>query len=207
MHKKYSCYIMVLCGMITVLVLIAELLENIQEMPGGRMIFTGVETASEPLVNRGYVRNLEEITGNERTIQCSLMDQNYRIDLDDREMEVLCRIVQAEAGGEDRMGKILVADVIINRVLSPNFPDDVEEVVFQYSNGVYQFSPVRNGRYYDVEITEETREAVLCALREEDASGGALYFASRQYASPDKMSWFDDHLTCVEKHGGHEFFR
>ena len=56
-----------------------------------------------------------------------------RIQVSDEDYQVMLRIVQAEAGICDEKGKILVADVIINRVLSDRFPDSVKSVVYQPS--------------------------------------------------------------------------
>ena len=111
-----------------------------------------------------------------------------------------------EAGGEDEEGKLLVANVVLNRVASEEFPNTVTEVVFQQDNGTTQFSPVRNGRYWAVKISEETVSAVERALQGEDISRGALYFAARKYADSDNMRWFDEKLTYLFAHGGHEFF-
>lgn len=126
--------------------------------------------------------------------------------LDTQSYEVLCRIVQAEAGCEDMIGKILVANVVLNRVEDERFPDTVSEVVFQYSGDTAQFSPISSGSYYTVQVTDETREAVDRALAGEDYSEGALYFAARKAAGSQKMRWFDEHLTRLFAHGGHEFF-
>lgn len=128
-------------------------------------------------------------------------------DLPEQEIMVLERIVEAEAGGEDADGKLLVANVVLNRVLDETFPNTVSEVVFQQSKGVTQFSPVANGRYDAVTISEESKEAVERALNGEDLSEGALYFAARKYANPKNMRWFDEHLTLLFQHGGHEFFK
>lgn len=49
-----------------------------------------------------------------------------RIRISDEDYQILLRIVQAEAGICDDKGKILVADVIINRVLSKRFPNTVK---------------------------------------------------------------------------------
>ena len=87
------------------------------------------------------------------------------------------------------------------------FPDTVSGVVFQKEKGVTQFSPVSNGSYYRVEISDETVSAVGRALMGEDISQGALYFAARKYADRDKMKWFDEQLTFLFAHGGHEFFK
>ncbi len=126
--------------------------------------------------------------------------------IDEQDLEVLCRIVEAEAGGEDETGKLLVANVVLNRVKSEDFPDTVTEVVFQQEKGVSQFSPVGNGRIWSVDISEETYHAVERALGGEDVSQGALYFAARKYADSDRIKWFDENLTFLFEHGGHEFF-
>ena len=34
----------------------------------------------------------------------------------------------------------------------------------------------------------------------------ALYFAARKYADSESMRWFDEKLTLLFRHGGHEFF-
>lgn len=130
----------------------------------------------------------------------------YTYDLCAEDYDTLLRIVEAEAGGEDEEGKILVANVVLNRVNSEEFPDTVQGVVFQRVNGVSQFSPVSNGKIWEVQVSEETYAAVERALMGEDLSEGALYFAARQYADQSRMKWFDENLTFLFKHGGHEFF-
>ncbi len=140
-------------------------------------------------------KDLEEVTETVETVTLPLEDY-----------ENLLRIVEAEAGGEDEMGKILVANVVMNRVEDESFPDTVTEVIFQKSNGVSQFSPISDGRFYKVQVSDDTIEAVNKALCGEDYSQGALYFAARKYADSDNMRWFDESLTFLFKHGGHEFF-
>jgi len=143
----------------------------------------------------------------QRVVDYRVMEQNLKYDLPDSELEVLLRIVEAEAGGEDEDGKLLVANVVLNRVNSDKFPDTVTDVVFQEKNGVVQFSPVANGSYEKVKISEETIKAVGRALMGEDISEGALYFAARKYADDEKMKWFDYSLDFLFCHGGHEFFK
>ena len=109
-----------------------------------------------------------------------------RIQISDEDYQILLRIVQAEAGICDDKGKILVADVIINRVLSKRFPNTVKGVVYQRS----QFQPVSNGRINSVKVTPDTIRCVDRALDGEDYSNGALYFMNRQ-ASGRQASWFD----------------
>ena len=143
----------------------------------------------------------------QRVVDYHMMEKEPGYCLSDEDMEALLRIVEAEAGCEDEEGKLLVANVVLNRVNHKSFPDTVTEVILQKENGVTQFSPVANGRYYRVEVSEETISAVGCALTGEDISEGALYFAARKYADSDKMKWFDENLTFLFSHGGHEFFK
>ena len=67
--------------------------------------------------------------------------------LEDQEYQVLLKIVEAEAGCEDTEGRMLVANVVMNRVRNGNFPNTVTEVVYQRQDGTAQFSPVSDGRY------------------------------------------------------------
>lgn len=121
----------------------------------------------------------------------------------DRDYEVLKRIVQAEAGICDTKGKILVANVIINRVKSKDFPNTITEVVYQKS----QFSPVLDGSINTCEVTQETIDAVNRALTGEDYSQGALYFMNRGRSGTSNVRWFDRRLDFLFQHEKHEFFR
>ena len=142
----------------------------------------------------------------QRIVDYQVVDRELKYNLTEKDLDTLLRIVEAEAGGEDEEGKLLVANVVLNRVECDKFPDTVTEVVFQQDNGVTQFSPVKNGKFRSVEISEETVRAVERALEGEDISQGALYFAARKYADSEKMKWFDEKLTFLFSHGGHEFF-
>ena len=124
-----------------------------------------------------------------------------------RREEILERIVEAEAGDQDLEGRILVANVILNRVHSKHFPDTIKGVVFANRAGRYQFSPVSNGRYYRVTVSDKTKRAVKQALAGKDISKGALYFMCRSASDPKNVAWFDRDLTKVAQHGCHEFFK
>lgn len=131
----------------------------------------------------------------------------YLYDVTAEEIEMLERIVQAEAGSEDIKGRILVANVVLNRVADDDFPDTIKEVIFQNSKGEYQFSPVSDKRFWSVKVSKKTKEAVQRALEGEDHSEGALYFMARKRARTSSAKWFDNNLTWLFKHGGHEFYK
>lgn len=148
----------------------------------------------------------DSVASGQRIINYDVVEKQWAYELTAEDYEVLLRIVEAEAGGEDIEGKMLVAGVVLNRVEHEDFPDTVKEVVFQKSENSVQFSPVYSGRYERVTISEETVEAVERVLNGEDITRGALYFAARKHADSTKMRWFDEHLTFLFAHGGHEFF-
>lgn len=160
----------------------------------------------EEKTGTSFTKMLAKASSGQRVIQCGILEKEEKICLSNEDYQALLKIVEAEAGSEDEKGKILVANVVLNRVKSEQFPNTVKEVVLQKENGISQFSPVGNGRYEKVVISDETKQAVERALEGEDFSEGALYFAARKYASPSRMKWFDEHLTRLFSHGGHEFF-
>ncbi len=121
----------------------------------------------------------------------------------EEERHILERIVEAEAGGQGMQGKIFVADVILNRVSAAKFPDTIKKVVFSPK----QFSPILDGRYCKVCISEETRQAASIALKNHDSTQGALYFMNRAGASRHNATWFDTALTRLFSYRDHEFFR
>lgn len=126
-----------------------------------------------------------------------------RISIDKNSRRILERIVEAEAGNQTIRGRQMVANVILNRVQSKKFPDTVKEVVFAHR----QFSPIQNGRYYQVSVSVKTKKAVEKALKEKDNTKGALYFMYRAGSDKKNVSWFDRDLTKLCHYGCHEFFK
>lgn len=61
------------------------------------------------------------------------------IELTEEEVDTLARLVWLEARGEPFEGQVAVVEVVLNRILSPLFPDTVDEVVYQ--RDPVQFSP------------------------------------------------------------------
>ena len=121
--------------------------------------------------------------------------------------KILERIVEAEAGGENHKGKVLVANVVLNRVKNKSFPSTVRDVVFSHRGRTYQFSPIMDGRYYTVDVSKDTKSAVSDALRGVDYSNGALYFMERALADSSNVSWFDRSLTRLFRYHCHEFYK
>lgn len=105
-------------------------------------------------------------------------DKNiYNRNLSENDKYLLAKIAMAEAEGESLEAKVFVILVVLNRVESKDFPNTIDDVIFQKLNGVYQFTPIGNGRWYDVEPNEECWKAVnIVNTTDYDFSEGALYF-------------------------------
>lgn len=149
-------------------------------------------------------RKAEKAEAEKKGIYCVVNYTNgKKITITKEDYQCLIRIVQAEAGSEDALGKRLVTNVVLNRVAVSSFPNSVISVVFQKG----QFAPIRDGAYNRAKPSKETIEAVNQVLNSgKDESCGALYFFARSLTTKEKARWFDT-LTKVYQHGVHEFFK
>lgn len=204
MYKKYMT-ILLLCNAVILLTFFnvkGVELNRVMASPAFQLSID--ELKEEESIN--YTGRVVKAASGQRVVDFGLLEREFVYEVSADDYEALLRIVEAEAGGEDANGKLLVANVVLNRVKHEKFPDTIEEVIMQRDKGTTQFSPVANGRFYTVEISDETIDVVNRALCGEDISRGALYFAARKYANPDRMKWFDNCLTFLFEYGGHEFF-
>ncbi|MEH6994411.1 cell wall hydrolase, partial [Neobacillus drentensis] len=108
----------------------------------------------------------------------------------DAEIDLLARLVRAEAQTESLEGKIAVACVVLNRVESLQFPDTIQEVI--YAPG--QFQPVKDGQI-DKPADEESIQAVKAALTDKrQLVTGALFFYNPTIAT---SRWLDSRATTL----------
>ena len=87
---------------------------------------------------------IDGIAGNQTLSLLYSTDSSYATNL-----YWLSRIIHAEAGAESYNGKVAVGNVILNRVNSDLFPSTVKGVIFEYFQGIPQFSPVEEGTIYN----------------------------------------------------------
>ena len=140
------------------------------------------------LINKPKEESIEVFSQNDKLIYLTKED-----------LDLMAKIVYAESKGEPYEGKIAVASVILNRVLSPGFPNSIKEVILQPK----AFSCVVNGEI-NVVPTEECYTAVYDAIEGNDPTNEALFFYNPAIAT---CSWMQD----VEKQnskaiGQHLFF-
>ena len=180
--------------------------DNLMEQMGSITSVGSSKKADKTLASTAKT-TIAEKKSNLESFSVEVASSSTLITITKEEITMLGRIIEAEAGGEDMVGKILIANVIFNRIAADEFPDSVEKVIFQKDHGDYQFSPVDNGRYWSVNVSKDTKEAIQRALGGEDYSDGALYFIARKHAVSANAKWFDNNLERLFKHGGHEFYR
>lgn len=85
----------------------------------------------------------------------------------------LLKIAMAEAESESTETKAQVMRTVLNRVWSDDFPDTIDEVIFDKG----EFTPVSNGRYSKVEPDDDCWHALyMVNIEGWDKSQGALYF-------------------------------
>lgn len=124
----------------------------------------------------------------------------YSKDWSAKESYLLARIAMAEAEGCNTQTKTLIIMCVLNRVWSDEFPDTIEEVIFQEN----QFSPIDNGRWDRVEPNEDCYEAVKVVMEAKyDYSGGATYFES----CADEDNWHSRNLEFLYESEGIRFYK
>ncbi|OPZ64629.1 MAG: Spore cortex-lytic enzyme precursor [Firmicutes bacterium ADurb.Bin506] len=88
------------------------------------------------------------------------------------QVDLLARVVAAEAEGEPYQGQVAVAAVILNRVGSSQFPNSLSGVVFQ----PHAFESVSNGLIWRRSPSREAISAARDALNGVDPTYGCIFF-------------------------------
>ena len=121
------------------------------------------------------------------------------VSVSDNELEMLAKIIYAEARGECYDGKVAVGAVVLNRVKSSKYPNNIRDVIFARN----QFSPVLDGSYYSARPGDSEYQAAKDALNGVDPTNGALTF----YAHESIYSRYHESLNHTATIGNHKFFK
>ena len=108
-------------------------IDRISAKPAFRMEYLDESMAED---SHSYVETIASVSSGQRVVDYEVLEQTMQYQMSDKDYDALLRIVEAEAGGEDQNGKLLVANVVLNRVNSDVFPDTVWDVVMQESRGL-----------------------------------------------------------------------
>lgn len=147
---------------------------------------TETVTESNEITTSTTSKEVEEPKEQESTPQPSQVASSY----------LLAQLVESEAKGEPYEGKVAVAEVVLARVRSSQFPNSIEGVIYQKG----QFQVVSNGSINNAP-SQESINASNEALSGSNYSNGALFFYNPRIATD---RW-QDSLRTTAVIGNHTF--
>lgn len=94
----------------------------------------------------------------------------------ERQKKLLAALIFCEAGNQPYKGQVAVGAVVMNRIASSKYPNDIDSVIYQRG----QFGPARTGKLNRVlnsgSYTATSLQAAEDALNGVDPVEGCLYF-------------------------------
>jgi hypothetical protein len=120
----------------------------------------------------------------------------------DQELDLLARLITAEAGAEPYEGQVAVGAVVLNRIKSGNFPKTIQEVIYQ--DGQFSSLPKLDG----LQPSPEALRAAKDAIAGIDPSRMALYFYNPVTCKPEGLRFFSSpKLQVTVVIGNHVFLK
>ena len=110
------------------------------------------------------------------------------------DLQLLARLISAEARGEPYIGQVAVGAVVLNRVEHPSFPNSVAGVVYQPG----AFSCLDDGQF-DEPVSESAYRAAQDAMNGWDPSYGAIYYFNPVTAT-SKWIWSRPLIVTIGNH-------
>ncbi|MGH4117759.1 cell wall hydrolase [Clostridium sp.] len=136
----------------------------------------------------------------EKAIPTTPQTSTVAINNETGDLDLLARLITAEAGGESYKAQVAVGAVVLNRVKSSSFPSSISDVISEKTNGVYQFTPVLNGNI-NRPAQASAVKAAKAALSGIDPTNNALFFYSggtpEGLTLPQPVSIKIDDLTFI----------
>ncbi|WP_392486048.1 cell wall hydrolase [Haloimpatiens sp. FM7315] len=165
----------------------------------------GMERDSAPLdyqknvKSLNYQKNIKSLYKEDSKNVIAVFDNKKTYYISSEEVYLMAQVVYGESRGEPYDGKVAVASVILNRVVSGKFPDTVEGVVKQKN----AFSCLSNGKI-TVKPDKASYNAVLDALKGKDPTSKAIFFYNPKTAT---CSWMKSiNKVNIKSIGNHIFF-
>lgn len=118
------------------------------------------------------------------------------------EIDMIERLVFAEAGTEGEEGRDAVRGVIFNRLSSDRFPNSVQEVIEQRG----QFEPIgKHGNVFNIPVPDDKLESQKYEMDAYlntgvDASGGRTFFLNKDIAKRRGTDFSGDKPLTIGKH-------
>ena len=110
------------------------------------------------------------------------------------DVQLLARLISAEARGEPYIGQVAVGAVVLNRVDHPSFPNSISGVIYQSG----AFSCVDDGQFQQP-ISDSAYRAAKEAFAGSDPCGGAIYYFNPAKAT-SKWIWSRPLIVVIGDH-------
>ena len=110
------------------------------------------------------------------------------------QVDLLARLISAEARGEPYSGQVAVGAVVLNRIKHPSVPNPRSGV--SYQSGAFNF--ITEGQF-NQPVAESAYRAARDALNGVDPSGGAIYYFNPSTATSSWI-WSRPLITVIGKH-------
>ena len=110
------------------------------------------------------------------------------------DVDLLARLISAEARGEPYAGQVAVGAVVLNRISSPAFPNSMSGVIYQSG----AFTCLQDGQFWGT-VTDSAYKAARDAINGWDPSGGAIYYFNPNTATSSWI-WSRPVITVIGKH-------
>ena len=113
------------------------------------------------------------------------------------DVNLLARVISAEARGEPYVGQVAVGAVILNRIEHPSFPNTLAGVIYQPG----AFSCLNDGGI-NAAVADSAYKAARDAMNGWDPSGGAIYYynpakaTNKWILSRPVITVIGDHRFC-----------
>lgn len=114
--------------------------------------------------------------------------------LNQSEMDIMAKVIYSEARGEPYKGQVAVGAVVMNRIQSSEFPNDIQGVVFQKS----AFTAVDDGQYW-LTPNRTAYLAAMDAVRGWDPTYESLYYFNPKTAT-SKWIWSRPQTVQIGHH-------
>lgn len=109
-------------------------------------------------------------------------------------VELIARLIHAEARGEPFTGQVAVAAVLLNRVEDPAFPNSISGVIYQPA----AFESVSNGQF-NLPANSENIRAARSAINGWDPTHGSVFFWNPS-KPVNKWIWTRDTVRTIGSH-------
>ena len=110
------------------------------------------------------------------------------------QVDLLARLISAEARGEPYSGQVAVGAGVLNRIKHPSFPNTLPGVIYQSG----AFTCITDGQF-NQPVAESAYRAARDALNGVDPSGGAIYYFNPSTATSSWI-WSRPLITVIGKH-------